>query len=51
MQGAILTEYCSLWLRSLIALIPVRSSQCTWFMAYKTRNVTFEARLFWYMAF
>ena len=38
---------CVPWL----ALIPVRSSQCTWFMAYRTRNVTFEARLFWYMAF
>ena len=43
--------YCSLWLRSWIALIPVRSVQCTWFMVYRTRNITFEARLFWYMAY
>ena len=43
--------YCSLWLRSWIALIPVRSAQCTWFMVYRTRNITFEARLFWYMAY
>ena len=43
--------YCSLWLRSWIALIPVRSAQCTWFMVYRTRNITFDARLFWYMAY
>ena len=43
--------YCSLWLRSWIALIPVRSAQCTWFMVYRTRNITFEARLFWCMAY
>ena len=43
--------YCSLWLRSWIALITVRSAQCTWFMVYRTRNITFEARLFWYMAY
>ena len=43
--------YCSLWLLSWIALISVRTAQCTWFMAYRTKNVTLEARLFWYMAY
>ena len=39
------------WVPLWIALIPVRSAQCTWFMVYRTRNITFEERLFWYMAY
>ena len=36
--------------RNITFLLYVKRASNAWFMAYKTRNVTFEARLLWYVA-